>query len=258
MKNFGKIRSVYNEILAEGVSKKDDAKKAVFQTYLKALKENEILKTQFLVYKNIEDRIEENEIIANEYIKENISLFDEYTKAEILEANNRLSEALTEGQGEEVYAGNDKLKGLHENITNLIFTEKNAKTIDTIVESTSAIIDYMKGNTSKVVKESLGVSNEALIPEVVTKFNEEYAELSESEREVFKVIVEGTEEDRINLYKSSIKECLKLVNEQIKNAEIDLKESLLSLKESLLDREYTNEGFENEIFKLIELQEDLK
>ena len=48
--NFGQIKDVYNEILAESISSGDKKKKGVFKTYVKALKENEILKSQFFIY----------------------------------------------------------------------------------------------------------------------------------------------------------------------------------------------------------------
>ncbi len=73
MKNFGFIKSVYNELLSESISEKNSETKSVFKKYLKSIKENEILKTQFLIYKNIENKIEENEAKADENIKEIIN-----------------------------------------------------------------------------------------------------------------------------------------------------------------------------------------
>lgn len=74
MQNFGKIKNIFNEILAEGVASNSNTSKPLFKTYMKTLKENEILKTQFLVFDNIENKIEENEFKATEFVKANIEL----------------------------------------------------------------------------------------------------------------------------------------------------------------------------------------
>ena len=51
--NFGQIKDVYNELLAESISTGNKNKKGLFKGYIKALKENEILKSQFFIYSNI-------------------------------------------------------------------------------------------------------------------------------------------------------------------------------------------------------------
>jgi len=54
MKNFGKIKNVFNELVSEGIATKDVASLDLFKKYVKTVKENEILKTQFLVISNID------------------------------------------------------------------------------------------------------------------------------------------------------------------------------------------------------------
>ena len=61
VKNFGKIKNTYNEVLVESVITKNKNKKELFKTYIKTIKENEILKNQFLVYNLIENKVESNE-----------------------------------------------------------------------------------------------------------------------------------------------------------------------------------------------------
>ena len=89
MKNFGFIKTIYNDMLSEAISNKDVKRKKIFKTYLKKLKENEVLRTQFLIYKNIENKIEENETRIIEYIKENISLMNKFSKKQILDSNKK-------------------------------------------------------------------------------------------------------------------------------------------------------------------------
>ena len=56
MNNFGKIKDTFNLILSESIIKKDNKGKKIFISYLKELKENKTLKSQFLLYKNLSDK----------------------------------------------------------------------------------------------------------------------------------------------------------------------------------------------------------
>jgi len=53
MYNFGKIKDTFNSILSESIIKKDKEGKKIFNSYLKELKKNNSLKSQFLLYKNL-------------------------------------------------------------------------------------------------------------------------------------------------------------------------------------------------------------
>ena len=122
--NFGQIKDVYNELLAESISTGNKGKKGLFKDYVKTLRENEILKSQFFIYSNIQNKFEENESRAIEFIKENISLMNKFTEKEINEANKTLMLDLVfenvEFYHKEGLLVNDRVKELHENITKLI------------------------------------------------------------------------------------------------------------------------------------------
>tara|TARA_R110000851_G_scaffold67262_16_gene152038 strand:- start:858 stop:1631 length:774 start_codon:yes stop_codon:yes gene_type:complete len=255
MKNFGFIKTIYNNMLSEAISDKTINGKKHFKTYLKKLKESEVLKTQFLIYKNIENKIEENETRIIEYIKENISLMDKFSKKQILDSNKRLAKgvALTL----ETYKNNEVIMKLHKNISYLINTHKSAKTIDTIFETISEISDYIKNNTKKKITEPLGVSNDILTSIVVEKYNEKYKDLSESSKKLINTILESTQPEKTEFFKSIIKDCLGIINEQIIDADMSLKESLLSVKENLLNRVFNESTFEVDILKMFQLKKDL-
>jgi len=255
MKNFGVIKTIYNDILSEAISNKDVKRKRIFKTYIKKLKENEVLRTQFLIYKNIESKIEENETRIIEYIKENISLMNKFSKKQILNSNKKLAKGVS--LKIETYKNNEVMKKLHENISYLIHTQKNAKTIDSIFESVSQISDYIKNNTKKKITESLGVSNEILTSVVVDKYNEKYKGLSEGSKKLINTILESSNSDKIEFFNKTIKDCLGIVNEQIVDADLSLKESLLSVKENLLNRVFNESDFEVDILKIFKLKKDL-
>ena len=255
MQNFGKIKNTFNTILVESfVTKKSETNKTLFKQYIKTIKENEVLKTQFLVYTNIENKIEENEFKANLFLQENLNLLNKFSKKDIMEANLKLAQPLMV-ENEEDY---DK-KELHESLGNLIILKKTSKDIDGIVEATSKVIDYIKNNKLKVVNEQFDLPNSMLSTIMVEKYNEKYSTLDENEKEILKVLIESTDEEKQIVYTKTIKECISLINEKLKDSDLDTREKLLEVKDKLLN-DTTNiaEDFNKNISKLIGLKNSLR
>ena len=91
MKNFGELKNRFNEILSESIIKKDESGRKTFGKYIKMLKENEILKTQYHIFDNIENKYFEDKSDAKDYIKENISLLSKYSRRQIVDTNSKLA-----------------------------------------------------------------------------------------------------------------------------------------------------------------------
>ena len=180
MQNFGKIKNAFNGLLVESFVGDKESNKNLFKTYIKTIRENEALKTQFLVYNNIENKIEENEFKANLFLQENIALLNKFSKKDLLEANQKLAKAIS--VEDETYEKQE----LHENLSELIFLKKSSKNIDAIVEATSKIIIHMKNNKLKLVKEAIELPNSMLSTIMVEKYNERYSTLDENEKEMLK------------------------------------------------------------------------
>lgn len=254
MKNFGKIKNIFNTILAEAIASKDVVKKKTFNKYVTSLKESEILKTQFSVYTSIENLIEENKFKASEKIKMNVDTLKSYTKEDIINTNNKLMELAGDVKVDSKY---DK-QSIHESITNLIFSDDINKYVDSLNEA----VEYAKSNTPKEVFESAGIPNSILTSIVVDKFNTKYNSLDESSKKLIKLVFEGTEEDKAKLFETSVKDCLDLINEKLNNEfrgeDVAIKESLLSPKENLLGRTYVKESFDKDIVKILNLKSDLE
>ena len=264
--NFGQIKDVYNELLAESISTGNKSKKGLFKDYVKTLKENEILKSQFFIYSNIQNKFEENESRAVEFIKENINLMDKFTEKEINEANKTIMLDLVFENVEFNYTEglltNDRVKELHENISKLITTKKSPSTISSLVETTHKVAQYITSNRKEdeVIVEGLDeviLSNKELGSLMVSKYNDRYSDLSESEIKTVKFILESDDDGKESFFKLNISECIDLVNVKLKQSSDGFKETLLSLKESLLDRKYIKESFDTDIIKVLELKEDL-
>jgi hypothetical protein len=253
-KNFGHINTLYGNILSESVISKNEASKKLFKNYLKTIREDEILKTQFLVYSNIENKVESDINKATMFVKENIDLFSKYLKKDIFEANKKLVYDLIFEQEVE----NEKLD-LHENIATLIFTEKTPQNIDTIVEATNKVVDYIMNNKPYEINETIDLPMSMVTTMLVEKYNQKYSILDESQKKVLKVLVESNDEERKVVYNELLTECLTLINEKLDTSDLDTKDKLLRVKEKLLnDKQEINEDFIKNISKLVELRDGLK
>ena len=251
VKNFGAIKNAYNSILSEGVIEKNATKKNIFKDYVKKLNENEILKTQFLVYTNIENKVESDVAKATHFVNENIGLFSKFDKKKIIEANKSLINENNLSMVENVE--------LYENISTLIFTEKSPKTIDAIVEATSKVVNHIVNNKQTEIVEAIDLPTSMVSTMMVEKYNEKYSELNEDERKMLKVLIESTEEEKKNLVSSTIRECIDLINENLNTDDLNVKDKLLRVKDKLLnDNNEIGEDYLKKIIKLNELKESLK
>jgi len=252
IKNFGKIKNTYNSILVESISNKNDNKN-LFKNYIKLIKNNEILKEQFLIYTNIENKIESDRFKATEYVKESINLLNKYSKLDIADANAKLVTHILY----EFDVDYDKNE-LHEAITTLIFTDKNAKSLDKIMESTDVVVNYILNNKPKEINEDLNVPNSLLLSLSVDKFNDEYDDISESEKKVIQAVLTNDISEREVMFKEFIQECLTSVDGKlIEEGDITIKEKLLNVKDKLMKFNFNNDTYQNDMSKLLVLKNSL-
>jgi hypothetical protein len=255
MKNFGEIKNKFSEILTESIIKKDDSGKKTFGKFIKMLKENEILKTQYHVYDNIENTYFDNRSDAKDYIKENINFLSKYTKEEIQAANKTLADLISFESGSE-YEG----KELHENITKVIFTESTPKTLEERRSSINSLRDHM---TTERIDESEEVVKTDLPPSVLTKmvtnrFNSRYEDISEGEKKILKSILNGSEEDKKNVYTDLVRECIDTIDEKLTESDLEIKDKLLSAKDKLLRMSYNQENYNSDISKIYNLKQSIE
>lgn len=253
VKNFGEIKNIYNTILIESITSKKDENKSLFKNYLKTIKNDEILKEQFLIYNNIENKVESDRFKATEYVKESIALLNKYPKQSIIESNT----TLVDNEAIELGVDYDN-KDLHEAITTLIFTDKKANTLDIILEATDKVVDYIMNNKPREIVENLDIPNSMLLSLSVDTFNNEYKDLNESQKTLISILIESTLEERSNFFKDTNHECITLINNKLTESDINSKEKLLLVKERLLNQTYNDESFNTDIIKLIDLKETLK
>ena len=263
MQNFGKIKNAFNEILAESMFSKDDTNKLLFKKYIKTIKESEILKTQFLVYNNIETKFSENtdNFTSNLYVTENLKLLEKYKVSDIIKENKKLIDLSESIKNNIDKPYNPTLESLHESISKLIFTKRTPKTVDVITENITNVIDYIKSNKPRVTNEAIELPTSMITTMMVDKYNEKYSILEEAEKKVLRALINSTDEQKKEVYTETVRECISLINERLTGADLNQKDKLLQVKEKLLnntDDASIIENFEKNISKLIDLRESLK
>ena len=130
-----------------------------------------------------------------------------------------------------------ELAGLHESLTNLIFTERKAKNIEKITTEIKNVSNYIVSNKTKEVNESVDLPMSMLTNILVEKFNEKYNDLSESDKKILRVLLNSNLEEKKNLYKVTVDEC---------------KSKLLE------DAELNEANFTNKFSKIVELKTNLE
>lgn len=255
MQNFGKIKNSLNNFLAEGVVVKDEAKRQLFKKYIKTIKESEILRTQFLVFNNIENKVEKDYHLASSYVTENIKLLEKYNRSKILKENKKLLRLLGSEKIESEYV----LSNLHESITNLIFKTRTAKNIDEIVNDTFSVTNHVFLNTPKELTEGVDLPLSMLTNILVGKYNEKYNGLTNEEKNVLRVVMSDKIDEKKELYNNTLIECTNLVDSLLINADQESKDKLFKVKNKLSEDININESeLTSKIFKLIELKQNLK
>lgn len=254
MQNFGTINETFKNILLESIISNKVNGKKLFNSYVKSLKENNVLNTQYNIYKKLENKSEDD---SNFFVDEHIAVLENIGKDKINLENSKLLKIIKENGYE--LTDCPKYGTLHRKINNLLTLPRTSKNLKTIVESKTFLHNYTKELVVvEGVSEDVAIYKNKLIgPLMITKFNEKYKDLDESDKAILKVIIQNDPIKKEELYKSTVVECIDLVNTQLAECTIDEKEMLLQVKDKLLRFKYTEESFISEISKIITLKNNL-
>lgn len=270
--NFGTIKDIYAKFLVDSyiTESKKNSNKKIYKNFIKNLVENPILKTQFIVYKNIENGYFESEVSAVEYLKENISLFDKFNKKDIIKENIKLGNKLNVTYKSYLIPGEknqstvtmlmNKPKSIHEAISNLITLEKSVETVNTIHDSFEVVKKWL--TTPKEISEGIKkpkVDADKFLNTAVKKYNEKYSTLSEEEKKVIKTIMSTDGKEKENFLKTMVKESISLINKALKEYgdTLEIKSKLLEAKDVVYNIEYNETTFRDDITKVYNLKKSL-
>ena len=91
---------------------------------------------------------------------------------------------------------------------------------------------------------------------MVNKVNEKYENLSESEKTLIRTLLESTDEEKKELYSTMVRECIDLIDVELKECDLERKDKLLKVKDKLLNnKQEIDESFNKGITKLVELKQ---
>jgi hypothetical protein len=261
--NFGTLKNIFLEKLIESHISKDKSGSKMYKKYLKLIKENESLKTAFIVFKNIETKTIKNELMALDYLKECKSLFDNYKGENSLKENIKKLTNLLDEYGVEY--SNKETTPLHESLQKYFLTKKTVTSLDMLQESQNTIVEWLKQEKEVINEESDflrdNVDPKKFLKIATEKYNEKYDKvLTEEEKNILKVLKENNEDEIKELVSGLVKENIDIVNYLLKvhNNNIELKSKLLETKETIYKMMEDNNSFNEKVLKLYELKSNLK
>jgi len=248
MSNFGYIKDTFNNILSESLLNKDDEGKKLFTKYVQTLKEDTNLKNEYLIFKNLTTKKFDNSSDAKDYIKENIEILKTINSTKgIKKLTSLLGDTELVKENEEIYNHIDILRN----------TDKTPSTIEKIQESINYIKEEMlKEETVEINEyETVDVPPSVLTKMAVNRFNLKYQDISESEKEIIKTILNGDEEEKQNVYSNLKNECIDIIDNRLnENSDLELKDKLLKVKDKLLRMSYSKDSFETDIDNVYNLK----
>ena len=254
MENFGNIKDTFKGIVIESVLKKESGGKKLFSKFVKLIKENDTLSDQYLIYKNLQTKKFDDPSEAKDYIKENISLLKSLDKKKLEKGNEKLFKLLN---GKEIIKENDEF---YNHIKFLVESEKTPSTIEKINDSINHIKRLMLEKDVEIKNDRI---DSELPPSVLTKiavnkFNNKYSNISESEKEIIKTILNGNNETKEETYNSLKRECIDIIDSRLsESSDIDLKDKLLRVKDKLLNMNFDTENFISDINKVYDLKQSV-
>lgn len=253
MKNFGRLKQTITNIIAEkhqnGGLKNDSAVKKFF----KLIKEDEVIRTQYKCYSNIEKHITESAAIDIITIDTNIALLKKISD-KLEEANQKLMGVFGLSESDIVSESE-----VGDAITNLVFLEERVSNLNTITESKKLILNSFN-KTIKESKKDLPKVDQAKLMEVaMAKFKEKYGEnLTENQMLLVKATISEKRLYKVEVLDRLVKKCISEVNEGLNTDDIAVKEKLLAVKERLLEMSYNEETYVEDLNKVVDLLEGFK
>ena len=254
MENFGNIKDTFKNLVIESVIKKDKKGKKLFSKFLKTIKENKTLKDQYLIYSNLQNSKFDDSVEAKEFVKENIELLKSLNEGHITKGNEFFLKLL---KGNKIIKENQEF---YNKVSYLVNTEKTPSNIKKINESINYIVKPMleKEETEKVVTESINLPPSVLTKLAVNKFNSRYSNITESEKEIIKTVLNGTNEDKENIYNKLKRECIDGIDSKLnESSDLELKDKLLKVKDKLLNSGFNLDTFSTDISKFYDLKESI-
>jgi hypothetical protein len=265
--NFGALKdTVYKLSCKEIVSESNNNSKETpgrvnsLTKFIKKLKQEPLLKVQYMIFENLTKGHFKNVRLAERYINENLSLAEKLDWEKLLEVNKVMRKEILD---EHFVQGSAEFEELYESIHNLIESRSNIRynDINKSHESYESVLSHLQRELSENVKTE-EESNDMpkflswryVNEHAVSNFNKRYRHLSDSDKKIFKILV-SSDDVKIKYAKDLKNESMSLVNDIILGESEVFLENFKSKLESIKD--INSENVDEIIINCSELNESL-
>jgi len=225
--------------------------------FLNIVKNSPILRLEFEVFNNLENKHIENELIASRYIDSNIKLFEIYTIKEIDDEREKLNTFLNE---EPKIIDNNKIL-LFNAIDTLIkesLNDYDKIDVNNIHEAFSFVLNHIKESKENSLNENIDIDlndlNEEVIEIAVDKFNEKYGSMNEDDRNLFQNLIELNDNEKQELLENYKNENLQLLESINKDG---IKDNIAKAMQKIKEMKYNKTKIDDDIISLYELKRDV-
>ena len=226
------------------------------------IKESPILSKEYLIFKNIENKTIKNDIIASNYIGDNIGIMADTKYIDIVNEHKKFDQFEIDTNLEE-----DKIK-LYEAINNLIIEnsiKKGIKAVDKIHESLEYVLSYLKSDKQQNLNESNDLDEEykgyeeLYIHKLIDNYNNEYKNITESEYNIYNSVINNLNvDDKKVIFENLKTSTLEKINEKIEETTDTILSSKLEETYNKLDKfQFCEEKYLENCLKIFELNSDL-
>jgi len=219
--NFGVVKAIisgtFSEVLLESTNNIFGKKK--IKEFVNILKESDLLKTEYMIFSNLENKYINNDTLITKYIDENISLLKKYTKQNLISEHKKLDQFIDESV---ILLDENQVK-LYENIHSLIYESLDghiANTdVDKLYDSFTYVFEHIKKPKIAIVESESNIkldsslNTDLVIERALSKFNERFTSLSEEEKKILNTIAFAEEKDKKALFETLKNEGLNKLTE---------------------------------------------
>lgn len=233
--------------------------KEIVYDFLEVIENSPILQLEFKVFNNIENKHISEDAVAVRYIDNNIKLFEIYTLDEINNEKNKLRRFINE----DIDVENIDKYELYNSIDILIeqsLVDYNDVDVNLIHEAFTKVINYVK--TPKTLKENISNDNEINIENInedvieiaISKFNEKYDSLDESDKNLLQTLIKSKVKEKKEILENYKTENLQILENMNKDG---IKENVSNAINKIKNMTYNKNTIDNDIIDLYELKKDL-
>lgn len=263
--NFGAIKdTVYKVSAREIVLESESTKKQnnSLNKFIKKIKEEPILRVQYMIFENLTRGHFENDRLAERYISENMSLAKSLDWHKLLECNKKIRKEILD----DIFVqGDEKLEKVYESIHNLIESRTNLGYIDVNKSHSSyeVILEHLQRKLDESIRESEEKEDmpsffswKYINEHAVSNFNKRYGHLSESDKKLLKILI-SSDDIKFNFAEELKAECVERLDYLLEEeSEIsDLLESFSNKLKSI--KNINSKNVEEVIINCHELKENL-